>query len=140
MRGPANRHSTTNRNANVTVSQKIWLGNVCDLNGGQTPPWGTVVPLVRLAVSAISGVHQDERDQQAEQSLQFAKRVTDIEVRELALGGTRIAQCSGNVVSEHDADADTGAHERDGRKTGADEFSCVNHIHVGSPFVRQWLS
>ena len=28
MRGPATRHSTTNRKANVIASQKIWLGNV----------------------------------------------------------------------------------------------------------------
>ena len=37
MRGPATRHSTTNRKANVTTSQKIWLGKVSVLNGGNPP-------------------------------------------------------------------------------------------------------
>ena len=31
MRGPATRHSTTNRKANVIASQKIWLGKVVRL-------------------------------------------------------------------------------------------------------------
>jgi hypothetical protein len=31
------RHITMNKNANVTTSQKIWLGNVETSNGGKLP-------------------------------------------------------------------------------------------------------
>src|SRR5262245_55788639 len=40
MRGPATRHKTANRNANVITSQKIWLGKVSVLNGGKPAPSG----------------------------------------------------------------------------------------------------
>src|SRR5579885_2176306 len=123
MRGPASRQSTTNRNANVIVSQKSWLGNVSYLNGGN-PGFsgcdGATVPAVAGAASAISGKEQDKRDQKAEQALQLAKGIADVEVGELRLGRARVAQRARNVVAEHHADARTGAHEGDGGKAGTD--------------------
>src|SRR5690242_348544 len=80
MRGPATRHITTNRNANVTTSQKIWLGNVDVSNGGKPPDpsreAGCSVVAFMEPASIISRLREqdDERDHETEQAGRFAKR------------------------------------------------------------------
>src|SRR5882672_4893813 len=94
MRGPATRHSTVNRNANVIASQKNWLGNVLVSNGGKPPSFlgACVVAVVVPCSSTILAEQDDQRDHQAEQAGRFAQRETQQQVGGLARGGARIAQ------------------------------------------------
>src|SRR5262245_56022577 len=101
IRGPTNRHSTTNRNENVMTSQKTWLGYDSGLNGGKPPlpcPCSTVSVVV-AACSCISGEHHDERNHQTEQALRFAKREAEEQVGVLGLRCARIAERAGDVAA-----------------------------------------
>src|ERR1700733_8619967 len=122
MRGPATRHITTNRKANVITSQNTWLGYDSVLNGGKPPLFGScwTVSVVAAGASCILAEHQDEGDNQTEQTLRFAKGEAEQQVGVLGLRGARIAQRTFDIAAEHVADADAGAGERDGCKTSAD--------------------
>src|SRR5882672_1348843 len=92
MRGPATRHNTVNRNANVIASQKNWLGNVLVSNGGKPPSFlGASVVAVWAVSSAILVLREqdDQRDNQAEQAGRFAQREAQQQVGGLAGGGAR---------------------------------------------------
>src|SRR5882757_1922549 len=117
MRGPATRHITTSRNPKVITSQKNWLEKVVVSNGGKPPSClGTSVVAVAGGLSIIDGrslEQNDHRDQQAEQAGGFAQRETEQHVGILALGGAGIAQRPRQIATEHIADADAGADQRD---------------------------
>src|ERR1700754_3595549 len=102
MRGPATRHSTTNRKAKLIASQKIWLGNVSVLKGGNPPScFGTSV--VACSCSAMDGLREedDQRDDQAEQAGRFAEREAQEQIGGLSGGSTRIAQRAREIGAEH---------------------------------------
>ena len=137
--GAAASQTTTNRKANVTTSQNIWLGNVDVSNGGKPPDpsWeaGCSVVAFMEPASIIRRLREqdDERDHQTEQAGRFAQREAEEQVRGLSGGGTRIAQRAREVAAEHVADADTGADESDTGKAGTDHFCCCE-IHVFKSF------
>src|ERR1051326_3592461 len=128
--GTATFHITARRATKITTSQNSWLGYVAVSNGGKPPllGWAAVPVVVWGASASISGEQQDQRDQKAEQALQLAKRVADVEVGELRGSRARIAQRARDVIAEHHADADTGTDEGDRRKARADLF-CRLDIH-----------
>src|SRR5690242_13778472 len=106
MRGPATRHSTTNRNPNVIASQNSWLGKVVVSNGGKPAPsfWAgtSVVAVVAASAMLKSEREQDQqRDDQAEQAGRFAQREAEEQVGGLAGGSARIAQRAREVRAEH---------------------------------------
>src|ERR1700760_3618674 len=115
MRGPATRHSTTNRKPKVIASQKNWLGKVSVLKGGKPagswPPGAPVVAVVAAGSAILEREQDQQRDDQAEQAGGFAQRETQQQVGGLGSGGARIAQRARQVRAEHVADADTGADQ-----------------------------
>src|SRR5262249_15144087 len=130
MRGPATRHRTTNRKAKLITSQKIWLGNVSVLKGGNPPScFGTSVVACSGSAMDVLREEDDQRDDQAEQAGRFAKREAEQQIGGLGGGGARIAQRAREVGAEHIADADTGADKRDAGDTGANHLcSCKFHF------------
>src|SRR5262249_19193298 len=127
----AMRQSTTNRNAKVIASQKIWLGNVSVLNGGKpAPPFlaGTSVVVVVVSPAGMTRFREeeDERDHQAAQNCWRAKREAEEQVGRLGGGSARVAQRTREITAEHVADADTGADEGDTGKARADHFRCCD--------------
>src|SRR6201996_4452525 len=138
MRGPATRHSTTNRKAKLIASQKIWLGDVSVLKGGNPPScFGTSV--VACSGSAMDGLREedDQRDDQAEQAGRFAEREAQEQIGGLGRRGARIAQRARKVRAEHIADADTGANQRDAGDARANHL-CSCKFHFSQSFLVQW--
>src|SRR2546430_185168 len=121
MRGPATRHNTVNRNANVIASQKSWLGNVLVSNGGKPSSFlGACV--VAVWGSAILREQDDQRDDQAEQAGSLAQRKAQEQVGSLAGGGARIAQRARQIAAEHVANADAGTDQGDTGNACTDHF------------------
>src|SRR5215469_10736765 len=131
MRGPAIRHSTTNRTAKLTTSQKIWLGKVSVLKGGKPPGACLGVSVEACSGSAMTLLREedDQRDDQAEQARRFAQRKAQEQVGGLGGGGAGIAQGARKIGAEHIADADAGADQRDAGDAGANHLcSCEFHF------------
>jgi hypothetical protein len=81
----------------------------------------------------------DESYHEAKEARRFGKREAEKQVRELAWGGGRIAECAGKEVAEDVAYAKACADESEASKACTNHFSCCD-IHEILQLVRKSCS
>src|SRR4051812_39094205 len=80
----------------------------------------------RRGSGGLDGENQQQRDQQRENAERFGYRETENQATELAVGGGRVADRTGEVIAEKRTQTNARAAHSEARHAGADILSGVD--------------